>query len=202
MKLYISPGACSLSPHIVMYELGMTFDLEKIDKKTKKTTSGENFLELNPNGYIPALKLDDGKILTEGVAIVQYLADQKPEAQLAPKAGTFDRYRLIEWLNFIATELHKGFSPLFSPKISDEMKSAVVERLGMRFSYVDKQLSKMPFLMGKNFTVADAYLYTILTWAPYAGLKHETWPNLEKYFKAISDRPAVQKALKAEKDLK
>lgn len=201
MKLYISPGACSLSPHIVIRELGLKFDLEKIDKKTKKTTSGENFLDINPNGYIPALKLDNGEVLTEGVAIVQYLADQKPAAQLAPKEGTFDRYRMIEWLNFIATELHKGFSPLFNPQASDAMKASAIERIGMRLSYVDKQLGKTPFLMGKNFTVTDAYLYTILTWLPFAGLKVATWANIEKYFNQVSQRPSVSEALLAEKKL-
>jgi glutathione S-transferase len=198
MKLYYSPGACSLSPHIVLREAGLSFDLEKVDLKTKKTDSGADFRLVNPNGYVPALVLDDGQILTEGPAIVQYVADLVPEKQLAPAAGTMARYRLAEWLNFISTELHKSFSPLFNPAASEDWKSAVKELLAARLTVVEKKLGQQPYLMGDTFIVADAYLFTVLSWGKWVGVDIGRWPRLVDYVTRIVARPAVAASLKAE----
>src|SRR3954471_17423292 len=155
MKLYYSPGACSLSPHIALREAGLSFDLEKVDLRAKKTASGGDYLAINPRGYIPALQLDNGEVLVEGVAIVQYIGDQKPDSGLVPKAGTMERYRLQEWLTFISSELHKTFSPLFNPALPDESKKIFRDRLTQRFGQLDKQLAGKEYLMGSKFTVAD-----------------------------------------------
>ena len=195
MKLYIKPGACSLSPHIVVREAGLDVEVVKADTKS------DDFRKLNPKGYIPVLQLDDGQTLTEGVAIVQYLADQKPDAQLAPKNGTLQRYRLVEWLNYVATEMHKGFSPLFR-KPPEEFKKAWIEGLNAKFSYLDGHFQKSAFVMGEKFTVADAYLFTILTWAPGQGLDLSRWPALKSWFDKIAARPAVKAALEKEKELR
>jgi len=202
MKLYYSPGACSLSPHIVLREAGLNFDLEKVDLTTKKTASGGDYTEKNPKGYVPALLLDDGQLLTEGPAIVQYLADRVPEKQLAPAAGSMERYRLMEWLNYISTELHKGFSPLFHPKAPEEWKLIAVETLGRRIALVAQQLGSSSYLMGEKFTVADAYLFTVLGWARYVKLDLSPWPVLADYLKRIAARPAVKAAMLAEGLLK
>ncbi len=194
MKLYFSPGACSLSPHIALREAGLPFDLERVSLKEKKTQGGEDFLAINPKGAVPTLRLDGGEILTEGAAIVQYIADQKPESNLAPKAGTLERYRLAEWLNYIATELHKGFSPIF--KGDDAAKAAAKAAFIPKLEYVGRQLAGKPFLLGDQFTVADTYLFTILTWA-----KHKDVPmpaNLSAYYERIHGRPSVKAALEAE----
>lgn len=193
MKLYIKPGACSLSPHIVLRESKLPFELVKAD-----TRSPEFSQKINPKGYIPVLQLDDGQVLTEGVAIVQYLADQKPEAQLAPKNGTLGRYRLQEWLNYIATEMHKGFSPLFR-KPTPEAKLQIIEGLEKKFAFLADHLGKHAFLLGERFTVADAYLFTILTWSRGPGIDLAKWPALKAYFDKIAARPAVQEALQAER---
>lgn len=198
MKLYYSPGACSLSPHIVLREAGLVFDLEKVSLVTKKTASGGDYNEDNPKGYVPALILDDGQLLTEGPAIVQYLADRVPEKQLAPAAGTMERYRLMEWLNYIATELHKGFSPLFHPKAPEEWKLLVKERLGQRIDFVAQRLEGRNYLMGETFTVADAYLFTVLGWARIVKLDLAPWPVLAGYQKRIAERPAVRAAMLVE----
>ncbi|ERJ38238.1 Glutathione S-transferase [Burkholderia sp. AU4i] len=198
MKLYYSPGACSLSPHIVLREMGLTFELEKVDLQSKKTESGSDFRGVNPNGYVPLLVLDDGQVLTEGPAIVQYLADRAPEVRLAPEAGTMERYRLVEWLNFISTELHKAFAPLFNPKTPEEWKAIVNDLIAARLVYVEKKLGGQAYLMGNNFTVADAYLFTVLSWGKWVGVDIGRWPTLQSYTNRISSRPTVQAALKAE----
>ena len=198
MKLYYSPGACSLSPHIVLAESGLSFDVEKVDFSTMKTERGADFAKINPKGYVPVIALDNGQTLTEGTAIVQYIADQVPQKKLAPPAGTMERYRLMEWLNFIATELHKGgFSPLFNPKLPDDLKTKALERLGSRIGFAAKQLEKSRHLMGDTFTVADAYLFTILRWAPGI-IDLSPWPAVKNYQSRIENRPAVYATLMGE----
>ncbi len=202
MKLYFSPGACSLSPHIVLRELGLPFETVQVDLGSKKTRDGSDFWKINPKGYVPTLQLDDGSILTEGPAIVQYLADLKPASGLAPANGSFARYRLQEWLNFISTELHKQFSPLFNPALPDGVKQAQKERLAMRFGEIVAAMGGAPWLMGDAFTVADAYLYTVLTWAAYVGVDLAPFPALQAYLQRVEARPAVQAALAAEREAK
>lgn len=202
MKLYYSPGACSLSPHIVLREAGLNFELEKVDLRTKKTESGKDFTTINPKGYVPTLQLDDGSILTEGPAIIQYLADKAPQARLAPANGTLERYRLQELLNFISTELHKGFSPLFNPAYPEEVKKMVRDNLGKRFDGLRTTLEKGPYLTGEQFTVADAYLFTVLGWGQWTGVDLAQWPVLKAYHARVAERPHVQAALKAEGLLK
>lgn len=198
MKLYYNPGACSLSPHIVLLEAGLPFSMEKTDLKSKKTEKGVDYLTINPKGYVPALQLDDGQVLTEGPAIVQYLADQKPESGLAPRAGTLERYRLMEMLNFISTELHKNFTPLFNPSTSPDWKKAATENLSKRFDGLAAQIDGKKFLFGDNFTVADAYLFTVLSWSRHVNIDLTKWPALEAYQSRVGHRPKVQEALKAE----
>lgn len=200
MKLYYSPGACSLSPHIVLREAGLPFDLVKVDPKTKKTEQGEDFLAINPKGYVPALQLDNGERLTEGPAIVQYLADQVPEKKLAPANGSFERSRLQEWLNFITAELHKSFSPLFTPTTPEDYKPIAKQSLIRRLTHVDQALgnSKKPFLLGDTFTVADAYLFTVVNWAGFVGLDIKSLNTLAEFQGRVRERPAVAAALRAE----
>ena len=198
MKLYYASGACSLSPHIVAREAGIAIDTVKVDLTTKKTEDGQDFLLLNPKGYVPALCLDNGQILTEGPAIVQYLADQKPASRLAPSAGTMERYRLQEWLSFLGTELHKSFSPLFNQASSDDAKRAAKENITKRFTYLEQKLAGSKYLMGETFTVADAYAFTIVNWANLVGIDLKPYPNLSAYLGRIGARPKVQEALKAE----
>lgn len=198
MKLYFSPGACSLSPHIVLQELGMQYDTEKVNLADKKTASGGDYRQINAKGYVPALQLDNGDVLTEGPAIVQYLADQMPEKQLVPKAGTMERYHLMEWLNFISTEVHKAFSPLFKPTTPDETKKTALDTLATRMEWLDKQLQGRDYLTGAQFTVADAYLFTVLTWARHVKLDLARWPAVQAFFERVGARPAVQAAMVAE----
>ncbi len=198
MKLYYSPGACSLSPHIALREAGMNFDIEKVDLKAKKTETGADYTAVNPKGYVPALKLDDGGLLTEASVIVQYVADKKPEKKLAPAVGTPERYRLQEWLNFISTEVHKGTSPLFNPATPDAYKKIVMDRLGTRYDYIAKEVEKKPYLMGDAFTVADGYMFTILNWTNFVNIDLGKWPALQAYQGRVAARPAVQAALLAE----
>lgn len=202
MKLYYSPGACSLSPHIVLREAGLSFELEKVDIRGKKTESGKDFTTINPKGYVPALELDDGSLLTEGPAIVQYLADKAPQTKLAPANGTLERYRLQEWLTFIGTELHKNFSPLFNPSYPEDMKKTVRENIGKRFDFLRPTLEKGPFLMGEQFTVADAYLFTVVGWTRWTQIDLGQWPWLAAYQARVAERPQVMEALKAEGLLK
>ena len=198
MKLYFSPGACSLSPHIVANEAGIPIQLEKVDLSTKQTTSGKNFLSVTPKGYVPALELDDGRVITEGPAIVQYLADLKPEKNLAEKPGTYERAKVQEWLNYIATELHKNFSPLFHPSSEDAKKEAT-QKLINRLDLAEKQLEKSEYIATSHFTVADAYLFTVLTWCPFVGVSLDDLPALASYKDKIADRDSVKKALADEK---
>jgi glutathione S-transferase len=198
MKLFISPGACSLSPHLVAHELGIPLEIEKVDLKAKHTASGRDFLEINPKGYVPALELDNGEVLTEGPAIVQYLADQKPQAGLAPPNGTLARARLQEMLNFISTELHKTYSPLFNPATVQETRQERREHLRKRYAYVEKVLTKNRFLLGDQFTVADAYLFVVTNWAKHADVDLSEFKSLAAFQQRVAARPAVQAALVAE----
>jgi glutathione S-transferase len=198
MKLYFSPGACSLSPHIVLREAGFDFDLEQVDNREKKTKSGKDYWTINPKGQVPVLEFDNGDRLTEGPVIVQYLADQKPASGLTPAAGSMDRYRVQEWLNFITSELHKSFGPIFRPTTPDAYKTISKENLGKRFDWIDKQLAGRQYLMGDKFTVADAYLFTVLRWAQRIEVDLAKWPNLKAYVDRVAARPKVQEAMKAE----
>jgi glutathione S-transferase len=197
MKLYYAPGACSLSPHIVAEEAGIPLDLEKVDLKSHKTEKGEDFYAVNPKGYVPALKLDDGTVLTEGPAIVQYLADQKPGSHLAPENGTLARYKLQEWLTFINSELHKNFGPLFGAA-SEEVKADSKAKIAKRFDYVNGQLAGKDYLLGANFSVADAYLFVMLTWANHLKIDLTLYSNLHTFFARVFARPKVHAAMKAE----
>ncbi|MBF5005144.1 glutathione transferase GstA [Diaphorobacter caeni] len=197
MKLYYSPGACSLSPHIVLQELGLKYTPVLASTKSHKLQDGTDFYTINPLGYVPLLELDDGKRLHEGPAIVQYLADQAPEKKLAPANGTWERYKLQEWLTFIGTELHKNFSPLFGPN-SDEVKNASRERIVQRLKYVEDELAGKQYLMGDQFTVADAYLFTVTNWASLTGVDISGFAHLGAYRARVGARPAVVEAMKAE----
>jgi glutathione S-transferase len=199
MTLYYSPAACSLAPHIVLREIGATFDLVKVSTKSHKTESGGDFYAVNPKGYVPALKLADGQILTEGPAITQHLADGKPESGLAPKPGTIERARVNEWLVFIGTELHKSFSPLFNPASTDEMKTASKERITTRLGFVETALGDgRSYLTGETFTVADAYLFTVANWTNFTAIDLGPWPKLKAFQARVAARPHTQAALKAE----
>ena len=202
MKLYYAQGACSLSPHIVASEAGIPLELEKVDLVSHKTESGQDFNAVNPKGYVPALRLDDGDILTEGPAIVQYLADQKPATGLAPAAGTIDRYRLQEWLTFIGTEVHKNFGALFNKASSADAKQTAKGNITKRLSYLNDQLADRQFLLGSNFTVADAYAFTIVNWTNFVGIDLKPYPNVAAYMARIGARPKVQETLRAEGLLK
>lgn len=198
MKLYYSPGACSLSPHIVLREAGLDFDLEKVDLSTKKTETGKDFLSISPNGYVPALEIAPGDVLTEGPAIVQYLADQAPMAKLAPANGTRERYTLQSWLNFITAEIHKSYGSMFNPAAVDASKAIAKAQIEKRYAALEKHLAGSDYLMGKAFSVADAYLFVTLNWAKHVGIDIAQWPALARYRDNIAKRPAVQAALKAE----
>jgi glutathione S-transferase len=202
MKLYYAPAACSLSPHIVLLESGLPFDTVRVSTKSHKTADGGDFYAINDKGYVPVLELDDGQRLTEGPAIVQWIADQVPDRYLAPPNGTLARTRLQEWLNFITSELHKGFGPLFNPAYDAAAKAVATEALKNRLSWTDARLAGREFLLEGGFSVADAYLFTVLGWGGYVGLNLADWPNLAAYHARIGARPAVQAALKAEGLLK
>ena len=198
MKLYYAPGACSLSPHIVLLEAGIKADLEKVDLRAKKTETGADFTAINSKGYVPALQLDNGHVLTEGPAIVQYLADQKPGAGLAPAAGSMERLQLQEWLNFITSEVHKSLGSLFNQAMPAEWKTVVLALIDKRLTWIDAQLKGKSYLMGQSFSVADAYLFTVLRWAVFFKIEFDKYPELKRYFARVEARPAVQAALKAE----
>jgi glutathione S-transferase len=198
LKLYYAPGACSLSPHIVIRELGLPVELERTDLGAKKTAHGVDFLTINPKGQVPTLELDDGQVLTEGPAIVQYLADRKPEAGLLPAAGSMERYRVQEWLNHITSELHKNYSPLFNQQAPDDYKKIARANLARRYRRIDEVLKGRAYLMGDRFTVADAYLFTVTNWAGHAGVDLSEFPNLLAFQKRVSERPGVQEAMNAE----
>jgi len=197
MKLFYAPGACSLSPHIVLNEAGLSFDKVKVDTKSKAMQGGD-YRSVNPLGYVPALELDDGTILTEGPAIVQWIADKVPDKKLAPANGTLERTKLQSWLNFISSELHKGFSPLFNPNMPEAAKQFFRERLGTRFQHLDRQLADKDYLMGKAFSVADAYLFTVSNWAAHTDVDLSGYANVGAYRKRVAARPAVQAAMQAE----
>lgn len=198
MKLYYAPDTCSLSPHIVLRELAIEFELVKVDNRSKLTADGRDFLTINPKGYVAALELNDGKILTEGPAILQYLADLKPERGLAPRADCWERVRLQEWLNFITSEIHAGSAPLFNRALPEEVKTIFREKLFRRFDFLQETLSTSAYLTGASFSVADAYLFTVLGWARFFAIELSPWPALLEYREKISARPAVQAALVAE----
>jgi glutathione S-transferase len=196
MKLYYSPGACSLSPHIALAEAGLSVDYVKVNLREKKTEAGDDYLKVNPKGQVPVLGLDGGGVLTEGPVIVQYIADKAPGAKLAPVNGTNERYQLQEWLNLITSELHKSFSPLFNPTMPEEAKTIFRERISKNLAYINGQLAGKDYLMGSQFTVADGYLFTILRWA--IGQKFELPANVKTYFDRVSARPKVKEAMLAE----
>jgi len=198
MKLYYSPGACSLSPHIALLEAGLPYDLVKVDLRAKKIENGEDYLKVNPKGQVPALVLDNGELLTEGPVIVQIIADKAAGKNLAPSRDSAERYKLQEWLNYITGELHKNFGPMFSPVLADEAKAFFKDRVMGKFKYVDSVLAGRDYLMGKQFTVADGYLFTMLTWADRMKFDLSAMPNLLAYKARIAARPKVQEALAKE----
>ena len=198
MKLYYSAGACSLSPHIVMRELGHKFDLEAVDLGTKKTKSGKDYTAINPKGYVPALEIAEGEVLTEGPAIVQYLADKAANSDMLPKAGTLERYRAMEMLSYITSELHKSMGSLFDKSLTPEAKKAIIERVSKRIDHLNDILAKQDYLLGNKFSVADAYAFTVLGWSKWVGIDLAKWKNIPAYMKRIEERPAVKAALQAE----
>jgi glutathione S-transferase len=202
MKLYFSPEACSLSPHIVLNELGLPFTTVNVDMKTKKTADGRDFAKINPKGYVPALELDSGEILSEGPAIVQYLADLKPEKKLAPVNGSIERVRLQEWLNFITSELHKSYSPLFNPAMPAAAKAIFKDKLEQRYAFIARTLDRQDYLLGAHFSVADAYLFVVTRWAAHFDIDVKQWPSLAKFMERVGARAAVKLALNAESQAK
>ncbi|MGQ5524626.1 glutathione transferase GstA [Chitinimonas sp. PSY-7] len=198
MKLYYTPGVCSLAPHIALKEAELVFETERVDLKRHETASGEDYYTINSKGYVPALRLANGNLLTEVAAILQFVADQVPSKALAPAAGSFERVRLQEWLGFIGAEIHKGFSPLWSRTASDEMKAVSKHRLFHWFDWLEPQLTEQAYLLGSQFSVADAYLYTCLNWSNFLHINLDKWPGLQAYLARVAARPAVQMALRAE----
>jgi glutathione S-transferase len=200
MKLYYAPGACSMAPHIVPREAGYPFELEKVDVPNKKTASGGDYWKVNPKGYVPALQLDDGAVLTEVGVICQYLADRKPEADLAPGLGTLERYRMMEWLNFTAAEIHKSLGAFFGfkDKMTSEWREGQLGLVGRRFNALEKMLEGKPYVMGEKFSVADAYLFTVLNWTHVHKIDVSKWPNIKAYIARVAARTKVQEEMKAE----
>ncbi len=198
LKLFYTPGVCSLAPHIVLKEAGLAFEAVKIDLKAKTTDGGADYKKTNPLGYVPALALDDGTILTEGPAIMQYIADKAPDKKLAPANGTLDRYKMQSWLNFLSSELHKGFSPLFHPAMPEEAKTIARERLVTRFAHLEAHFAKHDYLMGSAFSLPDAYCFTVLRWTVPVKIDLAPYPNLQAFMKRMEMRPGVQAAMKAE----
>lgn len=198
MKLYYAPGACSLAVHIVARETGHAVELDKVDIPNKKTADGGDYWKVNPKGYVPALALDDGQVLTEVGVVVQYLADQKPESGLVPKFGTMERYHEMEMLNFVATEIHKQIGALFNPALTPEMKEVQRGTIGRRLDALEKLLAGKQYLMGDRFTVADAYLFTVLNWTGMHKIDTSKSPNIQAFVARVAQRPAVQAAMKAE----
>ncbi|MBT3788540.1 MAG: glutathione transferase GstA [Alphaproteobacteria bacterium] len=199
MKLYFSPGACSLSPHIVLREAGADFDLQQVDTRSKEMVGSDSlFTDINPKGSVPFLQLDDGEVITEGAVIVQYIGDKNPESGLIPPAGSMERIRVQEWLSFIGSDLHKGFGPIFNPKYMPEAAPVAKGLLEIRLAYVAGELEGKDYLMGDKFTAPDAYLFTILNWAKKVGIDLDQWPDIPAYMARVAGRPAVQETLKAE----
>jgi glutathione S-transferase len=201
MKLYFASNTCSLSPHIVLQELGLAYYLVRVNNRTKRTSEGGDFLSVNPKGYVAALELDDGEVLTEGPALVQYLADLKPESGLVPPNGTLKRARLQEWLNFITSEIHTTSSPLFNQDLPERVREIFKSRMFKRFDLVDAVLARQPYLMGSNFSVADAYLFAVLSWMPALAIDLGAWRNITAYMERISARPSVRAALAREEEV-
>jgi glutathione S-transferase len=202
MKLYYFSGACSLASNIALREAGLKFELVKVDRRTRKAADGLDYKEVNPKGYVPALCLDNGAVLTENVAVLQYIADRNPAAGLAPPAGTMERYRLVEWLGFISSEIHKNFSPLFRDDAHDEVKQYARRMLTGRLDWLNQAIGDRPFLMGEPFTVADAYLFTVLGWGRFVNVDLGQWPQLQRHGERVGSRPQVIEALKSEGLLK
>jgi glutathione S-transferase len=202
MKLYYSPGACSLAVHIAAREANVPLSLEKVDLGARKTESGADYLAINPKGYVPALGLTDGSVMTEGTALLQFMADRNPDAKLAPAQGSMERYRLQEWLGFINSEIHKGFSPLWNPASPDATKAAARDRLAQRFTYLDQTLAAQPYLMGEQFTVADGYLFTVMNWTNILGIDVTGYSHLRAFMDRVGSRPKVREAMIAEGLLK
>jgi glutathione S-transferase len=202
MKLYYAPGACSLAIHIAAREAGLPLSLEKVDLAARKTETGADFLSINPKGYVPALALAEGDVLTEAAALLQFVADRQPQAGLAPAHGTLERHRLNEWLAFIASEIHKGFGPLWNPTTPDAVKQATKDKLAQRFAYLDQSLATGPYLTGQHFTIADAYLFTVVSWANYHAVDLTPYTHLRAFLDRVAKRPKVQEALAAEGLLK
>ncbi len=198
MKLYFSPGACSLSPHIALIESGLPFTTEKVDLRSKSTASGADYTSINPKGYVPALEMDDGVLLTEGPAIVQYIADKVADKHLAPAAGSIGRYQMISWLNYIGTEVHKSYSPMFDPSASEEIKERARKNLMKRYEYVERMLEGRDYLVGNQFSVADVYLFVVTNWAGMLKFDMSAFPKLNAFQARIGARPAAQQAMRAE----
>lgn len=198
MKLFLKPGACSLSPHIILEEAGLTYETDTVDVKKKLTGAGEDYLKINPKGYVPSLQLDNGDVLTEAPAVLQYIADQVPEKKLVPALNSLDHYRLQAWLTFIGTELHKSYSPFFNRAASDDWKAASLANIERRIEHTNNELEGKTWLMGDNFTIADAYLFVVLRWSGFIKLDLSRWPNVAAYMERVGERPAVKAALAAE----
>jgi glutathione S-transferase len=198
MKLYFTPGTCSLHPHIALLEAGLPFEMVRVDTRSHKTSDGRDYYAINPKGYVPALELDDGSLLTEGAVIDQYIADRNPAAKLIPPAGTLERYHVQEWLSFIATEIHKAFAPLFGSGSPPEVKEAARAKIATRFDYVAKRLGAHDYLVGDTFTVADGYLFNMLTWTRWTAIDLAKWPALQAFYGRVGERPSVMKALASE----
>lgn len=202
MRLYASPFACSISPHITLRELGLTFEIERVDLRTKLTATGQNYLSINPRGYVPALRLDDGTVLTEGAILVQFLADQYPDKKLAPPLGSPERWRLMELIHFTATELHKAMSPFYNPKASDEFKASLHERMALRWAQYERLIGEGPYALGENFSVLDPYAFYVLrAWQTTVKASIDAWPRLVSYYERMSARPSVQAAVQLEESL-
>jgi len=198
MKLYYAPSACSMAPHITLREAGLAFDSDRVDLAKKQTSGGEDYLQVNPKGYVPALRLDDGGVLTEVAVLLQYIADRTPESGLAPRAGTMERYRLMEWLNFIATEVHKSFGPLWNPATPDATKEAARALIAKRLAIVEAALVGRPYLTGETFSIADAYLFTIVNWTNVHKIDLAPWSKLKEFMARVAARPKVQETMRAE----
>ena len=198
MKLFISPGACSLAPHIALVATGLPFSVERVSLKTKAIAGGGDFRDINDKGSVPALQLDDGKVLTEAAVLLQYIADQAPDARIAPAHGSFERYQVMEWLNYIATELHKRFTPIFTPGATEEGRTAAWAALARPLGYIAGKLENSDYLVGGQFSIADAYLFTVLNWAVFAKFSLNDWPVLQAYQARVGAIPAVQEAMRAE----
>ena len=198
MKLYYSPGACSLAPHIAAREAGVDVELVKVDLRAKKLDDGSDYLAINPKGAVPAITLEDGSLLTENAVVLQYIAEKAPQSGLLPPAGSMERWRLLELTNFVATELHKGFGPLWNPAVSAEVRESTIQMLGKKFDFLEQQLGDKPYLTGDRFTIVDAYAFAVLSWTRMLKVPFDRWPKLQALLARIAERPAVQAAMREE----